>query len=84
MDTGFANLVHRGCYDDAHADRERADENRERDIFVFNDLFPQMVRRHLVDDHEGSDEDQDAEHRVKECISKSAEVHVHLPPMYRE
>ena len=57
----FSILVDGGGYDYAHADGHGAYQDRQRDIFVFYNLLPEMVRRQLVDSDEGSRENQNAE-----------------------
>ncbi len=70
--------------DDAHADRQGPDQNRERDILVFDNFFPEMIWSQFVDQYEGDRKDQDTEHLVNQCVRQSMEIHVHLPPIYRE
>jgi hypothetical protein len=65
-------LVHRGGDYYAHADGHGADQDCQRYVFVFHDLFPEVVGRHLVDDDEGGRENQDAERGVDDGISQSA------------
>src|SRR5689334_6851546 len=44
-----ALLVDGGGDDQRHAQRERADQHRERGVVVVDDLLPQLVGRELVD-----------------------------------
>src|SRR5436190_10719135 len=59
-----ALLVNCGGDDDAHSDRHGAYHDCQRHVVLFHDLGPQIVGCHLVDQGEGSDEDEDSENRI--------------------
>src|SRR3954466_545758 len=80
IDTG---LVHRGGDDDADADRHRADEHGEREVLLFDNLLPQIVRRQLVDEDERTDEDDDADEREHERGADVLNDIHHFPPVKR-
>src|SRR5882724_6108213 len=65
-------LMNRRGDDDAHADGHSAHQNRQRDILVLHNLFPEVVGRHLIDDDEGERENQNAESRVDHRVDQSA------------
>src|SRR5207342_1680983 len=80
IDTG---LMHRGGDDDADPDRHGADEHGEREVLVLDDLLPQVIRRHLVDDDERRDEDHDADDREHQGgLDVVNDIH-HFPPVKR-
>src|SRR5262245_50578104 len=74
-------LVHSGGDDDADADRHRADEYRQRDVFLLDDLLPQVVRRQAIDDRERNDEDGDADEREYQGSPDVLDRGHHFPPV---
>src|SRR5262245_34768326 len=80
IDTG---LMDRGGDDDADPEGHRTDEHGEREVLLLDDLLPQIVRRHLVDDHERADEDDEPDGREDErCPDVRNDIH-HFPPVKR-
>jgi hypothetical protein len=58
----------------AQAQRERADQNRQRDVVLVNDLVPEMVGRQLIQNVKGDHEDQNADtgkHQRVQCWETS-------------
>src|SRR5579884_2970407 len=60
--------VHGRGDDDAHANGHGSQQDGQRQVLVFDDLLPQVVRRYFVEDHESRDKDENAhcgiDHRV--------------------
>src|SRR5258708_15143745 len=80
IDTG---LVDRCGDDDADPDGHRADEHSEGEVLLLDDLLPQVIRRHLVDDDERRDEHRDADDREHQgCLDVVNDIH-HFPPVKR-
>src|SRR6185369_11994793 len=80
IDTG---LMDRGGDDDADPDGHRTDEHGKREVLLHDDLFPQIVRRDLVDDDKGADEDDDADEREHQRgLDVVNDIH-HFPPVKR-
>ena len=59
-----------GGDDPADAERDRAGENRGRDVALFADLFPEIERRKPDDEGEGDDEDQDSERGEDDAVEQ--------------
>src|SRR5436305_5210089 len=68
--TADTRLMHRRGDDDAHADGHGPEQHREREVFVLDDLLPQVVRRYLVENGEGRDKNENPhrgiQHRVQD------------------
>ena len=67
-----------GRDDDADAERRGSDHNRQGDIFVVHELFPEIVRRESIDDKKADDKDNDAEHGVDNGVGDDDPVHRRL------
>src|SRR5579871_6136133 len=79
-------LVHRRRNDDAKPDGHGAHEDGESGIVLLNHLFPQVVRRQLVHDHESDGEHHDAdegEHQRIHDVGYEVRGHVHLTSLPR-
>src|SRR3954466_12536222 len=57
----FALSMYCCRHDHRHADRHRPHGDRQREVLLLDDLFPQLVRRELVDEDEASPEHDDAD-----------------------
>ena len=62
--------------DDAGAECGAADDDGERDIFLLDELLPQVVGRDLVHDDEAEDEDADAQQGVDDGVEEDGGVQV--------
>src|SRR6185295_4628278 len=76
-------LVNSGSDDDADPDRHRTDEHGEGEVFLLDDLFPQIVRRQFVDEDKGPDEHDDADQREDEGGPDIRNQIHHFPPVKR-
>src|SRR5437016_1817558 len=68
--------VHCRRDNDTHPNRHRAHQYSQRDVLVFDDLFPQMIGRHLVDDGERYHENENAQHGVQDRIQQIAGMEI--------
>ena len=61
--------------DDADAERAEADDDAERDIFVFDQFLPEVVRREFVHDEKCEAEHDDADEGVEDGGCDGLDVH---------
>src|ERR1700730_3933291 len=72
-------LVDGRSNDDADSDGHGADQNGERHVLLLHDLFPKMVRGHLVHHEKCDHEHQNPEKRKRESIDDVTErEQIHL------
>ena len=64
------SAVHRRRDDQPDRDAHRADDDRERDVLLLDQLGPQVVRRDPVDDDEAQPEDQHAHQRLMRVLTQ--------------
>src|SRR5271154_1660285 len=76
FDTHAHLLVHRRRDNNAHPQRNRPNQDRQRDILILDNLPPQMIRRHLVDEHKRKREDHDAQKRIDQRVQQHPRVEV--------
>src|ERR1700722_4268440 len=82
--TGIYNaLMHRRSDNNAHPQRDCANQDRQSDVFILDDFAPQVIWRHLVEKGETENKNHDAEDRVDRGVQQIARMkisHNHFPP----